>query len=71
MGPPCAGVQELLLQRVPFEDPHWGLPHLPLQDPAMPSNPPKAARGTPSSSPAAERGSGGPTLPSPGLPGTE
>ena len=70
MGPLCA-VQELLFQRVLFEDPHWGLPHLPLQDPALPSNPLKAAGGTPRSSPAAERGSGGPTLPSPGLQGTE
>ena len=43
MGPPCVGVQELLFQRVLFEDPHVGLPHLPLQDPALPSNPPKAA----------------------------
>ena len=42
VGPLCAGVQELLFQRVLFEDPHWGLPHLSLQDPALPSNPPKA-----------------------------
>ena len=42
VGPLCAGVQELLFQRVLFEDPHWGLPHLTLQDPALPSNPPKA-----------------------------
>ena len=43
MGPLCVGVQELLFQHVLFEDPPWGLPHFPLQDPALASNPPKAA----------------------------
>ena len=50
VGPPCAGVRELLFQHVLFEDPHWGLPHLLLKDPALHSHPPKAAGGTPSSS---------------------
>ena len=59
------------VQHVLFEDPPWGLPHLPLQDPALASNPPKAAGGTPSPPPAADRGWGGPALPSPGLLGTE
>ena len=70
VGPLCGGVQELLFQHVFFEDPPWGLPHLPLQDPAVASNPPKAAGGTPSPHPAAERGWGGHALPSPGLLGT-
>ena len=59
------------VQHVLFEDPPWGLPHFPLQDPALASNPPKAAGGTPSPPPAADRGWGGPALPSPGLLGTE
>ena len=72
VGPLCVGVQELLFQDVLFEDAPWGLPHLPLQDPALASNPPpKAAGDTPSPHPAPERGWGGPALPSPGLLGTE
>ena len=38
-------VQELLFQRVLFEDPHCGLLHLPLQDPTLPSKPPKGSKG--------------------------
>ena len=49
-------VQELLFQRVLFEDPHWGLLHLPLQDPALPSKPLKATRGISNPSPASEKG---------------
>ena len=55
VGPPFAGVQELLFQCFLFEAPHQGHPHLSLKDSALPSQPLKAAGGTPSSSPAAER----------------
>ena len=42
--PPCLWVQELLFQNVLFEDPHWRVHHLPLQDKALPSQPRKGIR---------------------------
>ena len=45
VGPPCAGVQELQFQHVLFEDPHWGLPQLPPQDPSLPSQQSDGDRG--------------------------
>ena len=68
MGPPCAGVQELLFQSSLFKDPPVGVSSSPSagSSSALPT-PLKAAGGIPSPSPAAERGWGGPALPSPGL----
>ena len=43
----------------------------PSAGPSSVLQPPKSSRGTPTSSPAADRGWGGPTLPCPGLLGTE
>ena len=63
---PGAAVPACSLWRSP-----WGLPHLLLRDPALPTNHPKEAGSTPSSSPTAEKGWGSPALPSPGLLGTE
>ena len=68
VGPPCAGVQELLFQSALFKDLPVGVSSSPSagSSSALPT-PLKAAGGIPSPSPAAERGWGGPALPSPGL----
>ena len=68
VGPPCAGVQELLFQSSLFKDPPVGVSSSPSagSSSALPT-PLKAAGGIPSPSPAVERGWGGPALPSPGL----
>ena len=73
-GSPCAAVQNLLFQRVLFEDLHYvGVPssHSAGPSSALPTPKSKDSRCTPSSSPAAGRGWGDPALPSPGLLGTE